>query len=93
MVVGPVAKVAEALELVEQNEVTSVILNVNLADRDVTPIALLLIKRQVPMVIHTGVGIPRDLAVQNPNLVVRIKPTSPDRHQTPATADELGRKK
>ena len=79
LVVGPVAKVAEALALLEQNEVTGAILDVNLADRDVTPIALLLIKRQVPMVFHTGVGIPRDLAVQNPNLVVCIKPTSPDR--------------
>ncbi len=69
----------EALELLEQNEVTGAILDVNLADRDVTPIALLLIERQVPMVFHTGVGIPRDLSGQNPNLVVCIKPTSPDR--------------
>jgi len=43
------------------------------------PVALLLIERQVPMVFHTGVGIPPELAAGNPDLVVCIKPTSPDR--------------
>lgn len=78
-VVGPVSSVAEALELLARNEVSGAILDVNLADRNVTPVALLLIERQVPMVFHTGVGIPPELAAGNPDLVVCIKPTSPDR--------------
>lgn len=77
-VIGPVASVAEALELLEQNEVSGAILDVNLADRDVSPVANLLIKRGVPIVFHTGVGIPTELKVRNLNLVVCIKPTSPE---------------
>ena len=77
LVIGPVASVAEALELLEQNEVSGAILDVNLADRDVSPVANLLIKRRVPMVFHTGVGIPAELNAKNLGLVVCIKPTSP----------------
>lgn len=79
VVIGPVSKVAEALELLASNEVNGAILDVNLADRDVTPVALLLIKCRIPIVFHTGVGLPAELAEQYPDLVVCIKPTSPDR--------------
>ena len=78
-VVGPAASVLEALELLAHNEVTGAILDVNLADRDITPVALMLIDRKVPIVFHTGVGIPPELAIAHPDLVVCIKPTSLDR--------------
>ena len=75
-VVGPAASVSEALALLAVNEVSGAILDVNLADRDVTPVALMLIEKKVPIVFHTGVGIPPELAMGHPNLVVCIKPTS-----------------
>lgn len=78
-VVGPAASVSEALALLAVNEVTGAILDVNLADRDVTPVALMLIARNVPIVFHTGVGIPPELTLGHPDLVVCIKPTSLDR--------------
>lgn len=78
-VIGPTAHVFEALKLLEEHDVSGAILDVNLADRNVTPIALLLIRRLVPMVFHTGVGLPSELAAIHPDLVVCTKPTSPDR--------------
>ena len=78
-VIGPAANVSEALELLANNEVSGAILDVNLADRDVTPVALALLKKNVPLVFHTGVGIPLELSAQNLDFVVCIKPTSPDR--------------
>ena len=78
-VIGPTAHVSEALELLEQHDVSGAILDVNLADRNVTPVAMLLIRRLVPLVFHTGVGLPDELAALHPDLIVCTKPTSPDR--------------
>ncbi len=75
-VIGPATRVSEALELLEKHEVTGAILDFNLADRDVTPVALLLIKRLVPLIFHTGVGLPAQMLSDFPNLTVCIKPTS-----------------
>ena len=70
---------SKALELLEKHEVTGAILDFNLADRDVIPVALLLMKRLVPLIFHTGVGLPAQFLADHPNLAVHIKPTSPDR--------------
>jgi AmiR/NasT family two-component response regulator len=79
LVIGPTAHVFEALELLRKHDVSGAILDVNLADRDVTPVALFLIDRLVPPVFHTGVGLPSELTARHPNLIVCTKPTSPDR--------------
>jgi hypothetical protein len=47
MVVGPVATVKEALALLEIHPVAAVILDVNLGDRDISPVAELLLARGV----------------------------------------------
>ncbi len=78
-VIGPAASVEEALQLLSKIEVSGAILDVNLTDRDVTPVALLLIEQNVPLIFHTGVGVPAELAAIHPNLVICIKPTSPER--------------
>ncbi len=72
--IGPVATVAEALALLESEAVAAAILDADLADRDVTPLALALIDRAVPFVIHTDTGIPAELAARHPDLPVVMKP-------------------
>jgi DNA-binding response OmpR family regulator len=73
-VVGPAASVKEALDLLETRPVAAAILDVNLADRDISPLAEILLGRGIPIIIQTGVGLPAELAARFPDLVVRIKP-------------------
>lgn len=73
-VVGPVASVEEALELLESSPVDGAILDVNLIDRDITPVVALLAERGVPIILQTGVGLPPELSARFPHLTVYIKP-------------------
>ncbi|MBS0504023.1 MAG: response regulator [Proteobacteria bacterium] len=77
-IVGPVATVAEALILLEEHAVAAAVLDGILADRDVTPVALLLVDRGVPFVIHTGTALPDELAALHPALTVLPKPQRAD---------------
>lgn len=76
-VIGPVATVAEALALVEIMPIAAAVLDAKLADRDVTPLAMRLAEKGVPFVIHTGTGVPDELAAELPNLPVVMKPNQP----------------
>ena len=78
IVIGPVTTVAEALEVLARQPVGAAILDASLDDRDVTPVALHLIERAVPFVIHSGTGVPDDLAAQHPDLPIIMKPRSPE---------------
>jgi len=78
-VVGPVASVEEALELLETSPVAGAILDVNLIDRDITPVVALLTERGVPIILHSGVGLPAELSARFPHLTVHIKPCAPAR--------------
>ena len=73
-VVGPAASCKEALALLDATPVAGAILDVTLADKDVTCIAERLIAHGVPLVLQTGVGLPPEMAARFPNLVVKIKP-------------------
>jgi DNA-binding NtrC family response regulator len=73
-VIGPVATVAEALELIDTQPVAAAILDAILRDRDVTPLALRLVERKVPFIIHTGTGLPLALAMLHPHLPLLRKP-------------------
>jgi DNA-binding response OmpR family regulator len=75
-VVGPFATVRAALAALETEQVAAAILDVNLTDRDITPVAALLVERQVPVLIHTGRGVPETLRRIHPNLPVLKKPAS-----------------
>jgi DNA-binding response OmpR family regulator len=77
-VVGPVATVADALLLLAEKPVAAAVLDANLIDRDVTPLALALLEKAVPFVVHSGTGLPDDLAAAHPNLMVVMKPASPN---------------
>jgi CheY-like chemotaxis protein len=78
VVVGPAATVKEALALLEIHHVDAALLDVNLSDRDITPVAELLIARGVPVIFHTGLGIPEALSAKFPNLIVHLKPLVPE---------------
>ena len=73
-VAGPVASVKNALALIEARPITAAILDSNLTDGDITPVATLLLEAGIPIIIQTGVGITSELAMRFPNLVVYIKP-------------------
>jgi DNA-binding response OmpR family regulator len=77
-VVGPVATVEEALALLDVQPVVAAILDVNLSDRDITPVAELLISRGVPIFFHTAVGLSEELSARFPNVAFRRKQLSPD---------------
>ncbi|KXF79546.1 response regulator receiver protein [Paramesorhizobium deserti] len=76
-VVGPVATVRQALDLLEQDHVDAAILDVNLPDGDIEPIVDALSDQHTFMVIYTGGGLPESLARRYPELPVFHKPTPP----------------
>jgi CheY-like chemotaxis protein len=78
VVVGPAATVKEALALLEGHPVAAAILDVNLGDRDCSAVAELLIARGVPVIFHTGLGVPDQLNARFPNLIVHLKPFVPE---------------
>ena len=73
-VAGPVASVKNALVLIETRPITAAILDSNLTDGDITPVAMLLLSADIPVIIQSGVGIPLELAMHFPELIVYIKP-------------------
>lgn len=73
-VIGPTATVSEALSLISGVRVDGAILDVNLADRDVEPLASHLLDAGVAVVIQTGVGLPSGLKSRYPTLAVNLKP-------------------
>jgi DNA-binding NtrC family response regulator len=74
-VVGPAASVAEALEMIDAGAVIEgAVLDGNLGDGDVTPVALRLVEAAIPVVLYSGVGVPPSLAAVVPDLPVLLKP-------------------
>ncbi|MGI9169244.1 MAG: hypothetical protein ACR2FH_03590 [Caulobacteraceae bacterium] len=78
VVLGPAASVREALALLGETRVCGAILDVTLADTDITPIAEYLIEAGVPLILQTGVGLPPALAARFPDLPVKLKPCGSD---------------
>lgn len=73
-VVGPVRTNWEALLLVEDESVDAVLLDLNLADGDATPVATVLMGRAVPVVICTAGIVPPRLRQAFPDIPVHRKP-------------------
>ncbi|MDH7784435.1 DNA-binding NtrC family response regulator [Ochrobactrum sp. 19YEA23] len=76
-VIGPVGTVRQAMDLISRNEVDAAILDVNLADGNVEPILDWLKSRNRFVVIHTGGGLPAELAARYPEVPVFQKPIPP----------------
>jgi CheY-like chemotaxis protein len=75
-VVGPVGTTIDALILLETCMVAAAILDVQLRDRDVTPVAEALSGRNVPMVFHTAQTLPPHLEVSYPHVAVYRMPVA-----------------
>ena len=75
VVIGPVATVAEALVLLREIAVDGAILDGNLLDRDITPVALHLKLAQIPMIIYSAIGAPKELEILCPGIPAILKPT------------------
>lgn len=73
-VVGPAATVDEALAIIDGHTVAAAILDVNLGAEDISPVAEILLTRNIPVIIQTGVDVPPGLAARYPDLIVHIKP-------------------
>lgn len=75
-VIGPAASVADALTMVGLGDIIhGAILDGNLGDGDITPVALQLLAANIPLVIYSGVGVPHDLNLQCPGLPMVLKPS------------------
>ena len=77
-VVGPAGSVREALALLDARIVTGAILDVNLSDGDVEPVAEFLLARGAPVIFHTGREPPRALREHFPDLIFHLKPQAPE---------------
>lgn len=73
-VVGPAGSISEAMSLLERHEVNGAIVDANLSDGDVTPVAEKLLDKGVPVVLQTGVGVPPELYRRYPALTAFSKP-------------------
>jgi DNA-binding NtrC family response regulator len=76
--IGPVDSVAKALALVERGGIAAAVIDANLVDRDVTPLALCLMEQSIPFVVHTATGLPPELAEAHPDAPVILKPARAD---------------
>ncbi len=76
-VVGPVASVADALELLTSREIMAAVFDVNLVDRDVTPVAIKLDVLGVPFVVHTACDIPAAMCAALRKVPLVRKPAPP----------------
>jgi hypothetical protein len=72
-----IACVREALMLIEHHLVQAAVLDVNLSDRDVTPIAELLIEGGIPVIFYSGLALPVALRERYPSASIYKKPTPP----------------
>jgi len=74
--VGPVASVAEALALLATTPINGAVLDADLFDGVVTPLALHLLDLGVPFAIHTGTGLPVDFAARPLDVPLVMKPAN-----------------
>jgi CheY-like chemotaxis protein len=71
---GPAGSVAEALAIIAGGTVDAAVLDVRLADGNVTAVALELMERNVPFVVLTGVQPPPEIAGRRPEVPIFRKP-------------------
>ena len=90
VVIGPVHTVADALAVLESAKVHKAILDAQLADRDVTPVAIKLLEKVIPFVVHTGTGLPTELAHVYPEALLVMKPAAPETVVRALLAGERG---
>ncbi len=78
-VLGPVATVDEALLLLSREVVGAAILDVRLGDRDVAPVARVLLTYGTPVLFHSASEIPAEIASEFGGLPTCPKPAPASR--------------
>jgi DNA-binding NtrC family response regulator len=73
-VLGRAASVEEALALVHVDLPDAAILDVNLADGEVTPVLDALLAREVPVLLYTGGGATAEILLRKPDIAIIRKP-------------------
>ena len=76
-VVGPVRTVAEALSLIENEELSGAVLDFHMEGRDSSPVAACLAGRRIPFVIHSCVDLPVEVTDLYPRIPILMKPLHP----------------
>jgi DNA-binding NtrC family response regulator len=76
-VVGPVGSVRAAMALLGTVAIAAAILDVQLTDGDVTPVAAALCALGIPVIFQSGVSIPPGLERQCPGAAFYKKPAPP----------------
>ena len=77
-VAGPVATVADALQMIGDVELSGAVLDYELPSGDVLPVARALVARRVPFVIHACTMVAPEMAALRPGAPVLIKPIQPE---------------
>lgn len=78
--VGPVASLGEARRILKEGPpVDAALLDVNLADGQITPVLEALSARGVPTLVYTGGSLPEGVRERHPDLVALSKPVAPAR--------------
>jgi DNA-binding response OmpR family regulator len=77
-VVGPIDSVSEGLRLLSNEDVHAAILDVRLVDRDVAPIAAVLLEQGKVVIFHTASPVPADILERFGVVVVCPKPMLSD---------------
>ncbi|WP_459033247.1 response regulator [Roseivivax sp. CAU 1761] len=76
IVLGPAPTVAEALRLIAETRPDGAIVDADLPDGTIAPV-LAVLRPAIPVIVHTGVGLPEPLRRAHPDLAVYSKPTPP----------------
>lgn len=78
-VIGPAARLPQALELSAKESISVAVLDVDLQGEDVLPVAQALARRGIPFLFHTGHGTRYELSSRFPDAPVCPKPVSAER--------------
>ena len=91
-VVGPVATVAEALVLLENEVIEAAILDVHLTDRDIVPVAKALLANGAAVIFHTASEIPGEIIATFGAVAICPKPMASEAvvHRLKRAIDDAG---
>lgn len=76
-VAGPTARVSEAIELLDSEEISAAIVDCHLKGQDVATLTDRLVEREVPFIFQIETNLPEAMGSLHPNVPVLRKPIQP----------------